>query len=358
MKQSLNILILSGTNQEKLIETCRKRGHNPILKNPTDFNLYISDSVNGFDAIYDDVEGNRVKIKDIDACITRIGSNREYATNIIEHLQMNLGIFCVQSGTAINNCADKFKAAQKFSQNGIKVPKQWYAFSPGNIKFMIEKLGKLPVILKEITGSKGAGIIILESPLQTNMTLESYYRKGVKIILQEFISNGGKDERHIVVGDKVVCSMERQAPKSDIRANVSLSGIGKKIDADNETKDICVKMAQSIPGLNFAGCDVMKILDSEGKAKIYAIEINSNPGEKIIDVTGHNYFDDLVEFVEANYNKRTNQLNSSIIDSIYNSDVLNKPVNNYSDLESANAFCRANPENINECIKALTSVKF
>ncbi|MBN2485365.1 MAG: ATP-grasp domain-containing protein [Bacteroidales bacterium] len=306
MKKSLNILILSGTNQNKLVATCRNRGHNPILKDPTDFNLYISDSVNGWDAIYDDVEGSRIKIKDIDACITRIGSNRDYATNIIEHLQKNLGIFCVQSGSAINNCADKFKASQKFSQTGIRVPKQWYAFSPRNMKFMIEKLGKLPIILKEITGSKGAGIIILESPMQTNMTLESYYRKGVKIILQEFIDNGGKDERHIVVNDKVVCSMERQAPKSDIRANVSLSGIARKIDADQETQNICLKMAQSIPGLNFAGCDVMKIKDSEGKTIIYAIEINSNPGEKIIDVTGHNYFDDLVEFVENNYNKNLN----------------------------------------------------
>lgn len=309
MTKSLNILILSGSSQQKLVDTCKRRGHNPILKNPTDFNLYISDSTNGYDAIYDDGEGGRLKIKDIDACITRIGVNREYATNIVEHIQNNLGIFCVQSGLAINTCSDKFKAAQKFSQNGIKVPKQWFAFSPKNIKFMIDKLGGLPIILKEVTGSKGAGLILLESPMQTNMTLESYYHKGSRIILQEFLNNGGKDERHIVVNNKVVCSMERQAPKTDIRANVSLQGTGKKIEADKESIDICLKMVKSIPGLNFAGCDLMKLTKDE-KETIYAIEINSNPGEQIIDITGHNYFEDLIDFVEENYNK-SNRVNNN-----------------------------------------------
>lgn len=346
MKQ-LNILILSGSNQQKLVDTCKKRGHNPIVKNPIDFNLYISDSVNGYDAIYDDGDGGRLKIKDIDACISRIGANREYATNIIEHLQRNLGIFCVQSGAAINNCADKFKAAQKFSQNGVKVPKQWYAFSPKNIKFMIEKLGGLPIILKEVTGSKGAGLILLESPMQTNMTLESYYHKGSRIILQEFLSNGGKDERHIVVNDKIVCSMERQAPKTDIRANVSLQGIGRKIEADQETTDICLKMVQSIPGLNFAGCDLMKIV-RDNKTVIYAIEINSNPGEQIIDITGHNYFEDLIDYVEENYNKSTpiNKTSSNGSQSKTNLELMNAEISKY------------NPDDINGALNIMEKYGF
>ena len=35
------------------------------------------------------------------------------------------------------------------------------------------------------------------------------------------------------------------------------------------------------------------------------IEINSNPGEKIQEITGINYYVPLLEFVEKNYKRKT-----------------------------------------------------
>lgn len=309
----MKILILSGSSQTRLVQTCIKRGHIPVVKKPTDFNIYVSDKTRGYDALYYD-ENDKVKAKDYDAVISRVGTNRDYASKVIEHFRKNLGIFCVQSGESINTCSDKVKTAQIMSQRKIRVPKQVYAVSPQNIKFIVSKLGGLPIILKEVSGSKGKGIILLESPLQTNMTLESYYGSDKRIILQEFIENGGKDERHIVCDGEVICSMERQAPKSDVRANVSLQGTGKKIDADDETAKMVIDAVAAIPNLNFAGVDVMKseTTDDKGNKIVnrYLIELNSNPGEQIIDITGINYFDKLLDFVERehkSHNKETAQ---------------------------------------------------
>ena len=160
------------------------------------------------------------------------------------------------------------------------------------------------MILKELSGSKGKGLIILESPLQTNMTLESYFGSERKIILQEYLNNGGTDERHIVCGGKVVNSMRRHAPSNDIRANLSLSGSGEAIEPDEDTKQFAIDCCEAIPGLNFAGVDVMKVKHGDDEIK-YFIEINSNPGEKIISVTGKNHYIDLLEFVEQNYKRKT-----------------------------------------------------
>lgn len=300
-KKSLNILILSSTKQEKLVATCLKRGHIPTVKNPTDFNIYISDKTSGYDALYFD-DSAKIKSKDFDAVISRIGTNRDYASKVIEHFRFHLGIFCVQSGDSINTCADKVKTAQIMSQKKIRTPKQVYAINPRNIDFIIKKLGGLPVLLKELSNSRGKGIILLESPMQTNMTLESFYGSDKKIILQEFIKNGGKDERHIVIDGQVICSMERQAPKNDIRSNVSLNGTGTKILADQETTKMVIAAVAAIPDLNFAGVDVMKLTKTDRFGKVesflYLIEINSNPGEQIINITGINYFDALLDFVE------------------------------------------------------------
>jgi len=300
----MNILVLSGSSQKKLVEAAEKRKHYIEIFNPVDFNIYLSDKTSGYDCLYHN-ENEKLIAKDWDCVIPRIGSHREYATQVLMQLQLNMKKWSLQSSTAINTCANKIRTAQICSANKILVPKQWYAMQPKKIAFLIDKLGKLPVILKEITGSKGANIILLESPLQTNLTLESYYKKGVKFILQEYLQNGGKDQRHIVVGDKVVSSMERQAPAHDIRANVSLAGTAKKITATKEVEEMCIKAVHSIPGLNFAGVDIINCND-----KNYLIEINSNPGEHIIDVTGHNYWEDVLDFCEYHH-KEKQKLNNA-----------------------------------------------
>lgn len=301
-KKSLNILVIATGSATKLIKTIEERGHTYTYAKPEDFDLYLSDSTNGYDACY--LYGSKIVASKYDAVITRVGEHREFASKVLRHLQHNLSMFCVQSGNAILTCADKWKSAQIMSENKIKVPKQFYSMRGKYPATMIDKVGGLPVILKELSGSKGKGLILLESPKQTNMTLESYYGSERKIILQQYLDNGGTDERHIVCNGSVVNSMRRHSPEDDIRANLSLSGRGEAITADQETADMCVKAVRAIPGLNFAGVDIMKTTTEDGEEVRYFIEINSNPGEKIMDITGYNHYQDLLSFVESECKKR------------------------------------------------------
>ena len=302
--KKLKILIIGGGEQKNLCSAIRSRGHEVAgIVRPWEFGLYLSSSTNGYDRLY--LRGNRVSAKDYDAVITRVGSSLHFAAKVIRHLQVNLHIFCTQTGRGIETCSDKWTSAQIMSAHHIRVPRQYYCIDEKQPAYFIEQLGGLPVILKELTGSKGKGIIMLESPLQTNMTLESYYGSGRNIILQEYLKNGGKDERHIVVGGRVVSSMESRAPSDDIRANLSLAGMGRAITPTEEVRNMCVEAVAAIPGLNFAGVDIIKRKETgpDGKEKEvpYFVEINSNPGELICDITGHNHFNDLVEWVENNY---------------------------------------------------------
>lgn len=303
----LNFLVIATGNPTKLLHTITERGHGYRLAHPHDFDLYLSDNPKGFDRVF--LNGNKLVASKYDAVITRIGEHRAFASAIIRQLQHNLGMFCVQSGAAIETCANKFKAAQIISENHLKVPRQIYSMTGRYPAMYAKKLGDLPIILKELSGSKGKGLIILESPLQTNMTLESYYGSERRIILQEFLDNGGTDERHIVCGGKVVNSMRRHSPDDDIRANLSLSGSGEKIDPDDDTVKFVVACCEAIPGLNFAGVDVMKVKHGDDEIK-YFIEINSNPGEKIIDITGHNHYEDLLDWVEQNHKRKASGKNN------------------------------------------------
>jgi ribosomal protein S6--L-glutamate ligase len=293
----MKILILAtGRPSRHLVKAIEDKGHTYETHDPRNLYLFVSESENGYDRLYNgssDVESPvRIKSKDIDAVISRIGTDLLHGTSILRHLSENLGIYSTQRAEGLETASNKLKTTQKLSSSGIRVPATIYAKNPVHIDFLINKVGGLPAVGKLLQGSQGKGVFILETPIAANTALESLYKLNVGLKLQKFIDARSKDIRAIVVGDKVVVAMERTG-KKDFRANISQGGTGRKIMLSLEDQEICVRASRAV-GLKFSGVDILK--DSDGRT--YVIEVNGNPGSQIIGVTGHNYFIELVEMVE------------------------------------------------------------
>jgi ribosomal protein S6--L-glutamate ligase len=294
----MKILILAtGRPSKHLIQAIEDKGHTYETHDPRNLYLFVSESENGYDRLYNgssDVESPvRIKSKDIDAVISRIGADLVHGAAILRHLTDNLGIYGTQRAGGLELAANKLKTIQKLSSAGIRVPATMYAKNPVHIDFLIQKVGGLPAVGKLLQGSQGKGVFILETPIAANTALESLYKLDVGLKLQKFIDAGSKDIRAIVVKDKVVVAMERTG-KKDFRANISQGGAGRKITLSLEDQEICVRASKAV-GLKFSGVDILK--DSDGRT--YVIEVNGNPGSRIVQITGHNYFTDLVEMVES-----------------------------------------------------------
>lgn len=175
-----------------------------------------------------------------------------------------------------------------------------FAIRPNHPAFTVEKAGGLPVVAKQLTGSQGTGVSILETPLSANTTLESFSRANIPIKLQRFIkaarTNGQVTGiRAIVVGDKVVSAIQRTANSGDFRANLSRGGSGNAIQLSDAEKELCVKAAKAV-GLEFAGVDLIR--EQSATNSVYVTEVNGNPGTGIIELSGHNHFVDLVAHLE------------------------------------------------------------
>jgi len=298
----LNFLILgTGSPSRHLISAIQKREHTYEWHNPNDLYLFVSESENGYDRIYNGASNLenpvRLKAKTYDAIISRLGGGLSHGTSILRHLTENLSIYCPQDADGLETASNKLKTTQRLSSNGLRVPLTTYASNPVHIDFLINKVGGLPAIGKLLNGSQGVGVFILETPQAANTALESLFRLNANVKLQKFVKAGSKDIRAIVVGDKVSVAMER-AGKKDFRANISQGGSGRKVELSDSDVEICTKAAKAV-NLEFAGVDIIK--DEEGKT--YVIEVNGNPGTKIIDITGHNYFEDLVQYIESNVHK-------------------------------------------------------
>jgi ribosomal protein S6--L-glutamate ligase len=291
----MNLTILSHTEQSKLIETAKKRGHQTRVINPDDLYLFLSDA-KGYDRIYE--KGERVPLAEMDAIIPRIGRNLiPFGLAVVEHINKNMNVFSTSTADGLRVCADKFLTSQRLSQKRIKIPKTVMGYRPDNPEFLIEKVGGLPAIGKMLQGSQGKGVMILESKLAANTAIESLYKADADLLLQQYLAADSKDIRAIVVNGKVVVAMERTGNRGDFRANISKGGSGRKITLMPEEEQMAIDCADAV-GLEFCGVDLMR-----ANGTTYAIEINGNPGTRIIDITGVNYFEALLDYVEQNYKK-------------------------------------------------------
>jgi ribosomal protein S6--L-glutamate ligase len=302
----MNILILSTGNPSKhLTDAITDRGHTYECYAPDELYLLVSDSIIGHDRLFKENGENtpkRLLLKDFHAVITRLGGGGEYGLTVLQHLTDNIGIYSAQTAHGIRIASNKMWTSQKVSTAGLRSPITVFAKNPENISFLIDKVGGLPCVVKTPYGSQGTGVIKMENYQQTKATLELLHSRGIDTLLQQYIEGGGKDYRVIVVGDKVVCVMERSSADG-FKANLSQSGSGKSVTLSEEHKAFCVKASKAI-GLLFSGVDIM-ISNKDNKA--YLIEINSNPGVKSIDICKHNWFVDWVKFLEEKQKSRTSK---------------------------------------------------
>ena len=308
----MNILILStGKPSKHLTDAIESRGHSFETYTPDELYILISDSVNGYDRIYQEAgeeKPKRLHLKNFHAVITRLGGGGEYGLLTLQHLSENLGIYSAQSPNGIRIASNKMATSMKVSTAGVRSPITVFAKNPENISFLIDKVGGLPCVVKTPYGSQGTGVIKMENYQQTKATLELLHSRGIDTLLQQYVEGGGKDYRVIVVGNKVICVMERSS-NDGFKANLSQSGTGKKVVLSQEHQDFCVKASKAI-GLDFSGVDIM-ISNKDGKA--YLIEINSNPGTKSIEICKHNWFVDWVKFLEEMAGNKDSATNNSIV---------------------------------------------
>ncbi|MDX2188835.1 MAG: RimK family alpha-L-glutamate ligase [Bacteroidota bacterium] len=305
----MKVLVLTsapGSNStHRLIESIKMKKHTYEVYNPEDLYLLVSDSENGYDRIYfgsPELEKPiRLNAKDYDCVISRIGHNLQFGATIVEHLNKNLGIYTPSPASGLLTAQNKIKTTQRLSQKSIKTPRTIFASNPLHVDFLFEKLGGLPCVGKLLQGSQGKGVMMFETPLAANTSLESFAKVKIEVLLQEYIEGGAKDIRAIVIGDEVVVAMERTG-KKDFRANISKGGSGAKIELTKEEKELCINASKAV-GLEFSGVDIMR---SNKNGQSYVIEVNGNAGDRIIGIIGVNYYDKLVEHCEKNYKRKEN----------------------------------------------------
>src|SRR5206468_12367890 len=133
------------------------------------------------------------------------------------------GVPVVNGSEAIARSRDKLRALQYLASAGVEVPRTVLARGGGDVGALVEQVGGLPAILKLIQGTQGVGVMIAHSAAEVESILSTMWDLGHEILLQEFIAESrGRDVRALVVGDRVVGAMRREAKKGEFRSNIQI----------------------------------------------------------------------------------------------------------------------------------------
>ena len=277
MKKSIQGLILFSKSEneltdedysvKRLLDVARSKDIAIKVVRPEQFELVITRS-NEKSIIIDD------KLESLpDFVIPRMGSyTTYYAFSVIRQLQY-LGSYVCNDSNAIYSVKDKLFMHQLLSRSKLSSPKTMLAKYSIALEVVKREIG-FPLIIKNVTGSQGAGIYLCENENKFIDVMELIYSNNNKanIILQEFIKNSyGKDLRVFVVGGKVIGCMQRQSD-NDFKANYSKGGKASSFDITPEIEWLSTETAKLF-NLDIAGID---LLFDDDEFKI--CEANSSPG--------------------------------------------------------------------------------
>ena len=210
----------------------------------------------------------------------------------------------INSRQCISICVDKYRSALKLGDYGLTQPKSILVNNPDTILDQIKESGiKFPLIMKTLRGSKGVGVLFIDSErgLDSIVQLINKQDEDADLLVQEYIKTD-YDVRVLVLGGKVLAAMKRPVIEGDFRSNVSQGSKPEKIKLTELEIEESLKAAKAVNGL-WTAVDFIPSKNRE-KEPPFMLEVNSSPGtEGIEEATGLNIAKAVIDHFQDSKNR-------------------------------------------------------
>ena len=252
-------------------------------RNPTTYKIYNEGDEKGFE----------IEPKNTVAIIRGSVIDHDSRLDLVSQLE-KAGVCCVNSRQTIQICSDKYWTGLRLADVGLTTPKTALIQDEDTIPKALEIVGeKYPLILKTLRGSKGVGVLFIESRRSLDSTCQLLWKinPDTELLLQSYIK-ADFDVRVHVLGDIILATMRRDVAEGDFRSNYSQGAKVKSYKLSEDEKIMCLKAAKAVGG-TWTGVDFIK----DKKDKVYILEINSSPGtEGVEKATKDNITKNILEY--------------------------------------------------------------
>ena len=244
----------------------------------------------------DDDKGFEVSGVDTVAVVRGSVTRKDSWMDIVSLLEKH-SVCVVNSRETISVCADKYRTSLRLADYGVKQPVTHLINDPENSEQAFENLNtQYPIILKTLRGSKGVGVLFVESSKALDSIVQLIHKQDedADLLLQEYIKTD-YDARVLVLGNKVLSTMKRPVIEGDFRSNVSQGSKPEKLELTELEIEESLKAAKAVNGVWTA----VDFIPSKNRTKEppFIIEVNSSPGtEGMEEATGRNISKEILEF--------------------------------------------------------------
>ena len=175
-------------------------------------------------------------------------------------------------------CNDKWYNQVIFQQNNFNTPTTVLIRHSEGAEIAAKKLGnKFPMILKTSIGSRGVGVMLVESLKSLHSIVQLLHRENefVDVILQEWIKTE-YDVRVIVASGQIIGAIKRPIVNDDFRSNVSQGSEPTEHELTDLEISESLRAAKAVDGM-IVGVDFIPSKNRDKEVPIM-IEVNSTPG--------------------------------------------------------------------------------
>jgi ribosomal protein S6--L-glutamate ligase len=253
-------------SNQRIMEACEERGHRIRFYD-------IRQCYMKLDAEHPEIHyrGGRL-LNNLDAVIPRIRPDLTFYGCALVRQFESLGIYSLNSAEAISHSRDKLYSLQHLLQNGLPIPTTGFADSPLDTDDLMDMVNGAPLVVKLLEGPQRRGVVLAESRAAGESLIIAFKSLQANLLVQEYIKEAqGKSIRLLVVDNKVVCAIERQAAPGQFRSNKHQGSSITAARISSEERRIAIKAARSI-GLKVAGVDIIR-----ARKGPLLLEVNSSP---------------------------------------------------------------------------------
>jgi len=227
------------------------------------------------------VRGHEVALDDCDVVLVRgipRGSLEQVVFRVDAlHALAAVGVRAVNGAHAIERTVDKFLASSLLARAGLPTPRTVACERPTDAMEAFVELGG-DVIVKPLFGSMGLGMVRVDDRDVAQRVFRALELERAVYYLQETLPHAGTDVRALVVGERVVASIERVG--EGWRTNLARGGRARAVRLDGERERLCVRAAAAL-GADYAGVDLLRTTEGTD----YVLEVNGIPGWQGVERT-------------------------------------------------------------------------
>lgn len=204
--------------------------------------------------------------------LARVGNWRPETVLAVLEAMTASGAVAVNSAESIRIGRDHWRTARSLEAAGVAVPLTIAGADPEGLARDAAARLRFPVVVKQRRSRMGVGVIRCTARDQLEAVLDSLWRVGDEVVVQEYVETGGSSLRVLVSGDAAVAAARFTAAAGEWRSNAARGGEVCGVDIDERTAEVALRAARAAD-LDLCGVDLL--LSSDG---FVVGELNPSPG--------------------------------------------------------------------------------